>query len=1189
MKAISAKASNINTALIPEKTTKTMQKNFYLSVLSLMCLLPGFVQAQSLASRAKNSVRITVPRVEVQQPDLLHAGNSQSVFQYTDGLGMPVMTVAEGVTPLGNNLVRLTARNFDGRPVEEWMPAPIAGTGAPEPDVLKQAVRDFYDDDNPYTHYLYGGFTEITPPGQDWHNNNRKSIAGYDIANIDTSYPLDRINKYVMASETSVQKTGLWVEYTLDSYLTEDEEGRKTYSYYDQTDRLVLRRTMEGEITESGGSALLNGNFYDTYYIYNDKGQLCCVLPPKASNQMTINKTYTHSSNNSAGNPIDMYVYLYRYNNDGQCIAKKMPGAGWIYYVYDQSHRLILAQTALQRATNEWSFCKYDRFGRTVQTGTVQNTASHAALQNTYANVSVTESWQTGTGYTNNYPVGNNTSILTQNYYDSYDFLNRPAYASIQTDLVYAPVAGFDSIYTRMIENVDISLRGVMTGTSVSLTGGMTGEQLTAMYYDRDGRVMQLRSNNHLDGYDKYFFKYNFSGNLLKYRHLHKIAGKTEIVENYEYTYDDAGRLKETWHAVDNLTPLKISELEYDEACRLKKKTFHGGMYAMDYAYNVQNQLNSIVSQRFSQTLFRQNGNTCAYYDGNIAEIQETKSGSTITTAYHYDALKRLTSATSSDNSHALDMSFRYDANGNITHLNRNAWIYDYNRMDQDGYPEERVDIVDSLSFIYTGNWLYYVSGHTKDVIPYFSNTDFWMNSMQSDYPYPTSYRFFYDANGNRQVDENRQIAWIKYNSLNLPWKVQSINGFKTEYAYAATGEKRRTIETTPMNPMQIPLGATGTESTNIKRTNTTDDCGNFRYYNGDLKYIFTPDGYIDASNASSSNWRHVYIVKDYQGNGRFELIGQTLANPTATTYTTRGNYTYYPFGSIESGYSSALFQYNGNEGSKDRDHSLDFHFRRLDPLLGRFTTMDPLAELDYSTSPYAYCGNDPINYTDPWGLRKGDKDDPYELPEVVITPKPKPDPWLLYMLLGFEPYSSRDADHTHGLDRERERAAREYYEKMDAYARRNRELAKEFERNTVKGNKLGRELALLTLGETVGSASNGMAAVLKNRLAYVNSTSVMKPQAITIKTPMVNVDMSIKAANNLSGALKWGGRALGGIGMGFTISEMLNDKIGYIEGSLDLVMGAVGFIGPIGAAVSFTYFGTKWVLEATDNDFWNQ
>ncbi|MFR9166166.1 MAG: RHS repeat-associated core domain-containing protein [Dysgonomonas sp.] len=64
------------------------------------------------------------------------------------------------------------------------------------------------------------------------------------------------------------------------------------------------------------------------------------------------------------------------------------------------------------------------------------------------------------------------------------------------------------------------------------------------------------------------------------------------------------------------------------------------------------------------------------------------------------------------------------------------------------------------------------------------------------------------------------------------------------------------------------------------------------------------------------------------------------------------------------------LFKHGGKEF--DQMHGLnwyDFDARMYDPLLGRFHTVDPLAEKYYSISPYAYCANNPLIVIDPTGM----------------------------------------------------------------------------------------------------------------------------------------------------------------------------------------------------------------------------
>lgn len=69
-------------------------------------------------------------------------------------------------------------------------------------------------------------------------------------------------------------------------------------------------------------------------------------------------------------------------------------------------------------------------------------------------------------------------------------------------------------------------------------------------------------------------------------------------------------------------------------------------------------------------------------------------------------------------------------------------------------------------------------------------------------------------------------------------------------------------------------------------------------------------------------------------------------------------------------------YKYNGKE--LDQMHGLnlyDYSARYYEPAIGRFTTVDPLAEMYYSISPYAYCNNNPLRFIDPTGMAYSSSD----------------------------------------------------------------------------------------------------------------------------------------------------------------------------------------------------------------------
>jgi RHS repeat-associated protein len=96
----------------------------------------------------------------------------------------------------------------------------------------------------------------------------------------------------------------------------------------------------------------------------------------------------------------------------------------------------------------------------------------------------------------------------------------------------------------------------------------------------------------------------------------------------------------------------------------------------------------------------------------------------------------------------------------------------------------------------------------------------------------------------------------------------------------------------------------------------------------------------------------------------------------------------YFPYGKVnnnESYWGQALqpYKFGGKEEEPMFGLGLyDFEARQYDPLYGRFTSMDPLAEKYYSWSPYAYGFNNPLRYSDPSGMSPLDETEENPFPD---------------------------------------------------------------------------------------------------------------------------------------------------------------------------------------------------------------
>ena len=410
--------------------------------------------------------------------------------------------------------------------------------------------------------------------------------------------------------------------------------------------------------------------------------------------------------------------------------------------------------------------------------------------------------------------------------------------------------------------------------------------------------------------------------------HTHTASGKTTRTEVYTYTYDHADRISKVQHSLGG-TAIALYDATYDNFGRLLTKLYHGtNTNKLTYAYNLRSWLTGISGTCFTQNLYYNTGVGTAKYNGSISSMT-WKSGNESTVRgykFTYDGLDRVLNATYGETASISTNANRFSEN--VTGYDKNGNIKSLQRYGQTG--ASAYGLIDNLTFTLNGNQLSRVDDAVM-ASAYGGGFEFKDGVKQVG-------EYTYDANGNLTKDLNKGITDIQYNCLNLPSAVTFSDGSTITYVYAADGTKLRTVH---------KIGGA---------TTTTDYCGNVVYENGAQKLLITEEGYITLSDN-----KYYYYLKDHQGNNRV-VINQSGAVEETNHY--------YLFGGVfASSTSTQPYKYNSKEyDTKKGLNWYDYGARHYDAVLGRFMTVDPLAEKYYSESLYTYCYSNPINCIDPNG-----------------------------------------------------------------------------------------------------------------------------------------------------------------------------------------------------------------------------
>ena len=553
--------------------------------------------------------------------------------EYFDGLGRPFQTVLKKVTASSSNLVTLQEYDVAGRAANSWLPIVSSAEYVAPASFKSSAPGNYGNDSRPYGQPVY----EASPlnrtvkeygPGAAWHGGH--SVNTDYLANSTANAQLNCIN-YSVSSAGALTSNGSYASGQLSVVKTTDEDLNVSYTFTDKMGHVVLSRQMKGSET------------HDTYYVYDDKSNLCFVLQPM----------YQSSAN------LDQYAFQYKYDGRNRCIWKKLPGAGYMEMVYDNADRLVFSQDGNQRAltSGNWTYYKYDGLNRLTEQGTCTNKVTTSG-----------------------------TNVLVQHFYDSYAFRSQ---------------AGFNN--SNFPDDASGNGKGALTA-SVATVLGSSNKIYTAYYYDIKGRVAKTVQSNLLGGYDVTATIYTFTDKPATVTHTHTASGKPTRTEMYTYSYNHADRLLKVEHTLGG-TKITLADYAYDNLGRLQSKSLHGSATnKLTYAYNVRGWLTGISGSKFTQNLYYNNGNGTAKYNGSISSMTWKAGNESTIRGYKftYDGLSRLMNATYGETAGINTNTNRfsenvtaYDKNGNIKTLQR------YGQTAASGY-----GLIDNLTFTLGGNLL---------------------------------------------------------------------------------------------------------------------------------------------------------------------------------------------------------------------------------------------------------------------------------------------------------------------------------------------------------------------------------------------------------------------------------------------------------------------------------------------------
>lgn len=965
-------------------------------------LLSALASAQDL-----NYIKTTLYKIETTA-SIADPSPAQAIqdITYFDGLGRPIQQRAHKQSGTGRDIVTYIEYDTQGRQKKSYLP--YVSTSASlqydanalaelssfygSPTLARTGNPDFEATANPYGEKQF----EASPlsrvlrqaaPGLDWKLPSSPADPDHTVRmEYLSNTAADNVRLYRVTTAalsngyfpSALFQQGFYPAGELYKSIVRDENWTSgnehtVQRFTNKQGQLLLEKKYGSSVVNN----VLTETWHDTYYVYDQFGNLAFVLPPLSD-----------GSGSSAD--LNGLCYQYRYDDRKRLVEKREPGKEWEFIIYDSLDRVVATGPAFSpfpdmEGPNNlgWVFRKYDIFGRIAYTGWMPATVNSAERNTLQAQRNIqtanlseikipTASDTSVNGvafrYTNQaWPTGSAWHVLSVNYYDDYNFPGAPT--------MFADVEGQAVFY-----NQTIKPKGLATGswTRVLEASNLTAGEISYTFYDSKARPIRIYTSNYLGGDTQQDVKLDFSGTALYTIKTHKrTSGAAPLVIREDYAYSDQGRLLSHTHKINSNPAEVMAENRYDELGTVIGRSIGGTAGAnqplqkVNYAYNVRGWLKEInktaslaqagdPADLFAfRIAYHQPENAEALYNGNLSETYwRTASDNKLRRhAYQYDGMGRLINTLYQkpggiEAPNSYGESQQYDKNGNIRKLERLGEFDD----------AVTALMIDELDYAYeaNSNRLAKVTDHTNNPHGFWDDSD-GSNDTADDYAY--------DISGNIKSDQNKGITKIAYNHLNFPTKITFTTGGMIEYLYNAAGNKVRKTITDAPRPVK-----------------TQDYLDSAIYTNGILEVISTAEGYAKYT-SGSFNYAYNYI--DHLGNVRLtygkDPSTQAVMVMEESNYYSMGlkhrNYNMTERNYVKNGVGIILdpacttcplpykynFKFNGQELQEElRTNMYDMPFRDYDPAIGRWTGIDPVTH--YDKSPYNGHDNNPAFWADPSG-----------------------------------------------------------------------------------------------------------------------------------------------------------------------------------------------------------------------------